>query len=120
MESVIVITESRLVELIENAVSKFFKPVEAVSQKPRYWSDMDTYDLEEAAEYLCLSKSYLSKLTADGKIPCSKVFGRLKFEKRDLDAWVKSKEEKRGDYSASALMLAKSANRKMKHKPLKS
>jgi excisionase family DNA binding protein len=43
----------------------------------------------QAAEYLNLSKSYLYKLTAGGKIRFYKPFGkRVCFRKEDLDEWV--------------------------------
>jgi excisionase family DNA binding protein len=115
MEALVVIPKSELIELIESAVAKCFKQPEPTNVKrPNYWSGTDTYDVAEAAEYLGLTVNYLQLLASKGQIPCSKPFKRLKFEKGDLDAWVKSKAAKRGDYSDVALTLAKAANRKLK------
>jgi len=45
--------------------------------------------LEEAAEYLDLSKSHLYKLTSAHKIPHYKPQGkRVYFSKSELDAWL--------------------------------
>ena len=45
--------------------------------------------LEEAADYLSLSKSYLYKLTSANKIFHFKPQGkRIYFRKSDLDAWI--------------------------------
>jgi len=84
-----------------------------------YWHSPDVYDVIGAANYLNLSKSYISQLATAGKIPCSKAFGRMKFERCDLDAWAASKIEKRGDHSSVTMALAKSAQRKLKSKTVK-
>ena len=63
-----------------------------------------------------ISKSKLSKLTAEGKLPCYKFNGRIVFEKEKLDEWVASQMVTVGDTSEVALTLAKSANRKRRHK----
>ena len=116
MDAVIVTTESRLIELIENAVAKYFKPVEQPKQNYiGYWSDADTFDFKGAAKYMNFSEGHLNRLAANGKIPCSKVFGRLKFNKTELDKWIPTQEKKRYDYSDCESALSKSANRKMKN-----
>jgi len=120
-EAIIVTTESQLAAIIERVMGKYVNQLQPEQPPKRisYWSAQDEFDLDDASEYLNISKSYLWKMNADGKIPCSKVFGRLKFRKNELDAWIarKNEEGKRGaDISASALTLAKSANRRMRTK----
>jgi len=47
------------------------------------------FTLNDAAEYLGISKSYLYKLTSGGKIPHYKPFGKkIYFDKVMLDDWV--------------------------------
>jgi excisionase family DNA binding protein len=46
-------------------------------------------NLEKAADYLNVSKSYLYKLTSQNKIPYYKPSGKLVyFDKKELDQWV--------------------------------
>jgi len=46
-------------------------------------------NLEETADYLHVSKSYLYKLTSQNKIPYYKPSGKLVyFDKKELDAWI--------------------------------
>ena len=121
METVIVTTESQLATVIERVLVRHLEHLkqpqpEQPSTQTSYWSDLDTFDVAEAAEYLEISKSRLWKLSADGKIPCSKFFGRLKFERDDLDTWAASNSRRRGDISSVASTLAESANRKMRSK----
>ena len=53
------------------------------SQKPK------PLTLNEAAEYLDISKSYLYKLTCTNRIPHYKPQGkRIYFDKSELDAWL--------------------------------
>ena len=113
----IIATESQLEAIIERALDRFlnrFEPEPHTPKRTSYWSGADTFDMDEAAQYLKLSKSHLWKLTAAGKIPCSKIFGRLKFDQNELDAWIEGQGSKRGDNSSVALTLAKNANRKMR------
>ncbi len=45
--------------------------------------------MQEAAEYLHVSKSYLYKLTSANRIPYYKPTGKLVyFDKKELDAWI--------------------------------
>ena len=63
-----------------------------------------------------LSKSAGQKKAAAGDIPCYKFNNRLVFEKSELDAWLESQTTKTGNKSNTDLMLARSANRKLKFK----
>lgn len=49
---------------------------------------------KEAAKFLKISVSNLSRLMKEKKIPYSKVNGRVLFLKEDLIKWVKSKRVK--------------------------
>ena len=46
--------------------------------------------VDEAAEFLCRSKTAIYNLYSKGKIPGYKKAGRLHFKKSELDWWVKS------------------------------
>jgi len=81
------------------------------------------FDSEGVLSYInqtgrTMSKSQLTKLTAAKKIPCSKFFNRLVFEKQEIDRWIESQTVKvENDSSEAALLLSKSAARKLKHPP---
>ena len=119
---VIVTTESQLAAIVQKAIRDEYSDViqkvirDELSSVIKGTKDAvkQTFDMDEAAQYLKLSKSHLWKLTAVGKIPCSKIFGRLKFDKRELDAWMEGQGSRRGDSSSVVLSLAKSANRKLR------
>jgi excisionase family DNA binding protein len=63
------------------------------------------FTFNEAAEYLDISKSYLYKLTSQGKIPHYKPYGKkIYFDKVTLDQWVFSKPVKgTADIEAEAI-----------------
>jgi len=64
-----------------------------------------------------MSPSKQQKLCADGKIPCHKFNSKLVFVKAEIDAWIQSQTSpniKVNGKSDATLLLAKSANRKMK------
>ena len=44
--------------------------------------------LDEVAEYLRLSRSKLYDVAQSVAIPCSKVAGRWRFFRREIDAWM--------------------------------
>ncbi|MCA9565825.1 MAG: helix-turn-helix domain-containing protein [Myxococcales bacterium] len=44
--------------------------------------------LEEVAAYLRLSRSKLYSMAQSGAIPCSKVAGRWRFFRPEVDAWM--------------------------------
>jgi len=55
--------------------------------------------LKDVAELTGFSKSWLYRLTSDGKIPCSKPGGhQLFFDRATVEAWIKNnpKEPKNG------------------------
>ncbi|GGK16405.1 hypothetical protein GCM10007962_08450 [Yeosuana aromativorans] len=63
---------------------------------------------DEACDYTGISRSYLYKLTASGKIPHSKPNGKmLFFEKRKLVDWLlQNKRKSQQDIEAEALSHA--------------
>ncbi|KUO68780.1 MAG: hypothetical protein APF83_11600 [Lutibacter sp. BRH_c52] len=63
---------------------------------------------DEASDYTGISRSYLYKLTASGKIPHSKPNGKmLFFEKRKLVNWLlQNKRKSKQDIEAEALVYA--------------
>lgn len=55
-------------------------------------------NLEEAAEYLDISRSHLYKLTSKGEIPHYKPRGkRLYFTREDLNTWMRQGRVASGD-----------------------
>ena len=67
---------------------------------------------DEASDYTGISRSYLYKLTASGKIPHSKPNGKmLFFEKKKLVDWLlQNKRKSKQDIEAEALVYT------MRHK----
>ena len=56
--------------------------------------DDEILSKKEAAKFLKISVSNLSRLMKEKKIPYSKVNGRVLFLKEDLVKWVKNKRVK--------------------------
>ena len=46
--------------------------------------------LEELAAYLKLSRAKLYRLAQEGDIPASKIGSQWRFDRQEIDAWVKS------------------------------
>ena len=46
--------------------------------------------LEELVEYLKLSRSKLYQMAQDQKIPACKVASQWRFDKHEIDAWMKT------------------------------
>jgi excisionase family DNA binding protein len=63
---------------------------------------------DEACDYTGISRSYLYKLTASGRIPHSKPNGKmLFFEKRKLVDWlIQNKRKSKKDIEAEAVAYA--------------
>jgi len=47
--------------------------------------------IKEAANYLRLSKVTVYKMTRQGKIPASKIGRQWRYNKAEIDSWVKQK-----------------------------
>lgn len=48
--------------------------------------------LDELTEYLKLSKSHLYRMTQNGDIPASKIGRQWRFNRDEIDDWMKSKK----------------------------
>ncbi len=46
--------------------------------------------LDEFAEYLKLSRTKLHRMAQDAEIPASKVGSQWRFDRQEIDAWMKS------------------------------
>ena len=115
METVIVTTESRLVEIIETVVGKFLRV-----EMPKAKVEPDNLSgSKPAVRFLCengfeVSMSLFNKQVSRGNIPCRRFHNkRLLFKKQDLLSWAESKCEPIGP-SDVALTLARSANLKLR------
>ena len=53
--------------------------------------------LEDVAAYLKLSRSKIYEMARQGAIPCSKLVGRWRFSRSEIDAWVRQQRPQRGD-----------------------
>jgi len=115
MDTVVVTTESRLIEIVETAVGKFLKV-----EIPKTKAEPDNLSgAKSAVSFLCesgfeVSLSLFNKQVCKGFIPCRRFHNkRLLFSKRDLLLWAESKCEPVGQCDA-ALTLSASANRKLR------
>lgn len=58
--------------------------------------------LEEVASYVRLSRSKLYDMAQAGEIPCSKVAGRWRFFRPEVDAWMlKQRPSSKGEPEAN-------------------
>ena len=81
MTQVILTTESRLQELIADAIRPLARaPSEVVDS-----TDKDWLNNSEARNLLGLSKSTLQRYRAEGKIPYSKLFGNIRYRRTDIE-----------------------------------
>ena len=51
--------------------------------------------VEEVADYLKLSRSKLYDMAQNGEIPCSKVAGRWRFYRPEVDEWMLKQRPRR-------------------------
>ena len=49
--------------------------------------------IKEVSEYLKLAEKTTYRLAAQGKIPAFKVGGSWRFDKGDIDTWIKEQKE---------------------------
>ena len=49
--------------------------------------------LDEVAEYLKLSRTTLYRLAQDGEIPASKVGSQWRFDREEIDEWMKNQRQ---------------------------
>lgn len=55
----------------------------------------DIMTMKEVAEYLKLNEKTAYRLASEGKIPGFKIGGSWRFEKSDLDEWIKEQKGKK-------------------------
>ncbi|MFW0778203.1 MAG: methylation-associated defense system helix-turn-helix domain-containing protein MAD1 [Rickettsiales bacterium] len=55
----------------------------------------DIMTMKEVAEYLKLNEKTAYRLASEGKIPGFKIGGSWRFEKNDLDEWIKEQKGKK-------------------------
>lgn len=55
----------------------------------------DIMTMKEVAEYLKLNEKTAYRLASEGKIPGFKIGGSWRFEKNDLDEWIKQQKGKK-------------------------
>ena len=58
--------------------------------------------LDEVAKYLQLSRAKIYELAQAGKIPCSKVVGRWRFRRNQIDDWMSSHASPRSNRKPNA------------------
>ena len=51
--------------------------------------DSDIMTMKEVAEYLKLNERTAYRLTSEGKLPAFKVGGSWRFQKSEIDQWIK-------------------------------
>ena len=51
--------------------------------------DNDIMTMKEVAEYLKLNEKTAYRLTSEGKLPAFKVGGSWRFQKSEIDQWIK-------------------------------
>ena len=51
--------------------------------------DSDIMTMKEVAEYLKLNEKTAYRLTSEGKLPAFKVGGSWRFQKSEIDQWIK-------------------------------
>lgn len=53
----------------------------------------DILTIKEVSEYLKLAEKTTYRLAAEGKIPAFKVGGAWRFQKSEIDAWIKKQSD---------------------------
>ncbi|MEM7620633.1 MAG: helix-turn-helix domain-containing protein [Pseudomonadota bacterium] len=51
--------------------------------------DNDIMTMKEVADYLKLNEKTAYRLTSEGKLPAFKVGGSWRFQKSEIDQWIK-------------------------------
>ncbi len=58
--------------------------------------------LDELAGYLKLSRSKLYRMAQDGEVPASKVASQWRFDRHEIDEWMKTQRPDVDDSSGNA------------------
>lgn len=67
--------------------------------------------LDELAGYLKLSRSKLYRLAQRGEVPASKVGSQWRFDRHEIDDWIKSQRPGADDSSNNRSVAGKGGNR---------
>jgi excisionase family DNA binding protein len=74
-------------EFAEHIANIVIKNIEPLLRSRQIEKDI-LFDLTEVCEYLRVTKKWIYDRTRLDNIPHSKLGGRLRFRKRDIDKWV--------------------------------
>lgn len=91
MEKIILTTQQELTELVSESVQNALERQKEVEETKREKDD-PLFNLDEAKEYLKLTKATLYGYTSKGIVPHFKQGKRLLFRKSQLDNWLLSKQ----------------------------
>jgi excisionase family DNA binding protein len=70
--------------------------------------------VREVAEYLKLSTDLVYKFAQQGKIPVSRIGNQWRFDREEIDAWVKSQRPKTRANLPAPSKARQAGNRKVK------
>lgn len=59
--------------------------------------DNDIMTMKEVADYLKLNEKTAYRLTSEGKLPAFKVGGSWRFQKSEIDQWIKDQSNTKRD-----------------------
>ncbi len=80
-------------EISENKLDNILEKVESFEKLIKGNTEDRTMNFIECSQYLNLNRTYLYRLTRQGKIPCYKPHGgKLYFSKKELDQWIKGEK----------------------------
>lgn len=86
-------SEEKLIEGLKLVVEAFTEMIKVQTQSTDLITDksnIKTFKLKEAAEYLDITEYRMRLLAKQGKIKCFKAGNRYLFRSNDLDEWLKS------------------------------
>lgn len=63
--------------------------------------DSDIMTMKEVADYLKLNEKTAYRLTSEGKLPAFKVGGSWRFQKSEIDQWIKDQSNTKRDNKGS-------------------
>ena len=116
-DTIIMTTESKLLELIETAMYRFMNMREPAKKTPE---TNNITGAKYAVDYLNangykIAKTRFNEYIGAGLIPYSRFGGQLLFDKRELLSWAERKRQKTGK-SEIAPVIARSAQRRLKNR----
>lgn len=116
MDTIIVTTEEKLTEIVENAVKKILNKEESKNTPDNISGCKSAVDFLNESGY-GISISLVQKATSAGTIPCRRFHNkRLVFSRRELLEWAEKQCQRVGDMSEITLSIADNANSKLKKK----